>query len=37
MIRTGGTLDGLVTITATDSDGHVTIDAMWGSPHSLHD
>jgi hypothetical protein len=32
-IRTGGPLDGLVTITATGSEGRVTIEATWGVPH----
>jgi hypothetical protein len=33
-IRTGGPLDGLVTITATGPDGRVTVAATWGLPHS---
>jgi hypothetical protein len=32
-IRTGGPLGGLVTITATGSEGRVTVYASWGVPH----
>jgi hypothetical protein len=33
-IRAGGPLDGLVTITATGSEGRVMVEASWGSAHS---
>ena len=32
-IRTGGPLDGLVTLTATGHDGRVIVGASWGVPH----
>jgi hypothetical protein len=32
-IRAGGPLDGLVTLTATGSDGRVIVEASWGMPH----
>jgi len=32
-IRTGGPLDGLVTITATGSEGRVIVEASWGIPY----
>jgi hypothetical protein len=31
-IRPGGPLDGLVTLTATGSDGRVIVEASWGVP-----
>jgi hypothetical protein len=34
-IRPGGPLNGLVTITATGSEGRVTVEASWAVPH-LH-
>lgn len=32
-IKTGGPLDGLVTLTATQSEGRVIVEASWGVPH----
>jgi hypothetical protein len=32
-IRTGGPLNGLVTLIATGSEGRITVEASWGVPH----
>ncbi|HEY2596373.1 MAG TPA: hypothetical protein VGK33_20975 [Chloroflexota bacterium] len=33
-IRAGGPLDGIVTLTATGAEGHVSVSASWGGPYS---